>query len=462
MAILNKIKINDLDGLSFRLDAEYYQPYFIDLTKSISKVKNNLLKQIADVTDGSHEIRSYTEEGVLFLRVQDIFEEGLIIKDPVFISFDEDRILARSKPKKGDLLVTKTGKIGTSIVYSEIWPDCNLPADIALIKIKNKSISPYYLATYLNSSYGQSLLKREMTGSGRPRLVLDNFPKLLIPIISKRVENEIEHLVKDCYKLNILSQKLYPEAEQELLERMEWNEVKTEHILSYGVTSKEIMNDERLDPEFYQPKFKNIEKYLRKIEAVPLGEFCPMPNRGVQPQYDENGEVLVINSKHINATEIDIDNAEKTTEVFFSDEINKKAQIEKQDVLMYSTGAYVGRTNTYLYDKKALASNHVTIMRPDKKVCNPVYLALFLNSEVGLMQTDQRASGSAQREIYPQEIAKYQIFIPHERSGKPDLEWQKKIADKVIAAYETKKSAKQKLQEAQELVEKEIKKLINK
>jgi len=125
-----------------------------------------------------------------------------------------------------------------------------------------------------------------------------------------------------------------------------------------------------------------------------------------------------------------------------------------------STGAYVGRTNAYLEDAEAIGSNHISIIRPDTKICNPVYLALFLNSPAGLMQTDKRASGSAQREIYPQDIVKYDVFIP-EKNNKPDLEWQEKLAVKIIQAYEAKNQAKQKLQEAKELVEGEIGKLIN-
>lgn len=116
--------------------------------------------------------------------------------------------------------------------------------------------------------------------------------------------------------------------------------------------------------------------------------------------------------------------------------------------------------HTYLEDAPGIANNHVSIIRPEKKICNPLYLALFLNSKAGLMQTDQRASGSAQREIYPQDIVKYDVFIP-EKKNKPDLEWQEKLADKIIQAYEAKNQAKQKLQEAKELVEDEIGKLIN-
>ena len=333
-----------------------------------------------------------------------------------------------------------------------------LSTEYVVLRQKGK-ILPHLLIPYLLSSEIQFIFEHSQRGSEHPRLANKDILNLPLPISLTKKAKEIADTVVSAISDFEQSNNLYPEAERELLERMEWDKLATKHILNYAATSKDIRTDERLDPEFYQPKFENLEKHLKKVGAMKLGDFCPIPNRGIQPTYDD-GDILVINSKHLGPTEIDIDNAEKTTQLFYDDENNKKARIKNLDVLMYSTGAYVGRTNSYLGEQKAIASNHVAIIRPDTKVCNPVYLALFLNSPAGLMQTDQRASGSAQREIYPQDIVKYQVFIPHDKNGKPDLEWQKKLADKVISANKAKMEAKQKLEEAKLLVEKEIEQII--
>lgn len=334
-----------------------------------------------------------------------------------------------------------------------------LSTEYVVLRQKGR-VPPYLLIPYLLLSEIQFVFEHSQRGSEHPRLANKDILSLPLPDSLMKKAKEISDIVASATESFEKSKKLYPEAEQELLERMEWDKVRTAHILNYTAMSTDIIGDKRLDPEFYQPKFENLEKHLKKIGAVTLGDFCPMPSRGVQPQYDENGDVLVINSKHLGPTEIDIDNAEKTTRNFYIDELNEKAWIEKLDVLMYSTGAYVGRTNAYLHDRKALASNHVTIIRPNTKICDPVYLALFLNSSAGLMQTDQRASGSAQREIYPQEIVRYKIFLPRDKNGKSDLAWQKKLAEKIVAANETKKFVKQKFQEAKNLVEDEIKRIL--
>jgi restriction endonuclease S subunit len=387
-----------------------------------------------------------------YIRTGDIDFEGLHLDKIKRITNTSDlKIVVR----KDDVLFTRKGNYGKSAVVSDEILNSAISSEIMLLRVKDKKLSPYFLHAFLGTTYGQTQIERNIHGVSNFSITQDDVSRIKIKLVPK-IFSEIEDLIKLGNKQKFSIAQLYKEAEQELLERIEWDSMKMDNTLSYTKMSKDVIDNERLDPEFYQLKFENLEKHLKKIGAITLDKFCQIPIRGVQPHYEENGDVLVINSKHLGRTEIDIDNAERTTEAFYANQINERARIEKLDVLMYSTGAYIGRTNSYLHDKKAIASNHVTIIRPDIKICDPVYLALYLNSSAGLMQTDQRASGSAQREIYSQEIAKYLIFIPHKKGGEPDLAWQKKLADKIIVANEARRSAKQKLLEAKSLIEQEI------
>jgi restriction endonuclease S subunit len=324
-----------------------------------------------------------------------------------------------------------------------------------------KKTPPELLLPYFLLDETQYILEKSQRGSNHPRLANKDILNLPLPKLLIQQSGQIRILIKAAIEKYDLSKKLYPEAEQELLQQMCLDKVDTKHVLGYSITSKDVFGSERFDPEFYQPKFKKLIKHLKKVGSVKLENFCQMPNRGVQPSYYENGDILVINSKHLGKTEIDIQNTEKTTTSFYNEENTEKARLRQFDVLMYSTGAYIGRTNAYLENQKGIASNHVTIIRPDKSVCNPIYLSLFLNSTAGLMQTDQMATGSTQREICPQNIMEYEIFIPQNKTGKSDIEWQEKLANKVIQAYEAKKEARQKLQKAKELVETKIKELLS-
>ena len=83
------------------------------------------------------------------------------------------------------------------------------------------------------------------------------------------------------------------------------------------------------------------------------------------------------------------------------------ATIERGDVLIYTTGAYVGRAAPYLSDLPALASNHVNIL-PLNGI-DAIYASLVLNSVIGRLQTRIHSRGSAQAELYPRDIALFQL-----------------------------------------------------
>jgi len=455
MAVFSIIKSSSIPE-NKRIDAEYFQPKYLDFYKIIEGW--DILGDYIEPPINGDDIRTYDDNGErLYIRTGDIDFEGLHLDKIKKISPNN---ILKVNIRINDVLFTRKGNYGKSAVATDDILGSAISSEIMLLRLKSQKISPFYLNAFLNSRYGQFQIERNIHGVSNFSITQDDVIKLQI-ILLPDIYTRIDKLIKDSIKFKFSIDNLYKEAELELLERMVWGKLETKHVLDYKTTSKVVCGSNRIDPEFYQPKFINLTNHLDKMGSKKIGDFCSMPNRGVQPLYDVSGEIVVINSKHLSTTVIDTQVAEKTTEQFYNESTTEKARLKKHDVLMYSTGAYVGRTNVYLEDSPGIASNHVSIIRPNKKVCNPLYLALFLNSQAGLMQTDQRASGSAQREIYPQDIVKYDVFIPV-KNKKPDLEWQEKLANKIIKAHEAKKQARQKLQEAKEIVEREIEILIKK
>jgi restriction endonuclease S subunit len=120
------------------------------------------------------------------------------------------------------------------------------------------------------------------------------------------------------------------------------------------------------------------------------------------------------------------------------------------DILTYTTGAYVGQTNPYLSEEPALASNHVNILRIKNPDIDPVFIALVMNSIVGKLQTEKHIRGSAQAELYPNDIAKFIIPIL-------DYQVMVKIGDMVkqslIASQDSKRLLEQAKSEVETLIE---------
>jgi restriction endonuclease S subunit len=199
--------------------------------------------------------------------------------------------------------------------------------------------------------------------------------------------------------------------------------------LAIGVDTDELVS-----------KMLTNAKYSKIIKEIQVDNF-----RGLQPIYCEGGELNVINSKHILEEHLDYDNFEKTDQQYWT--IQSKARIFKEDILIYTTGANIGRTNIYLKDSKALASNHVNILRIKNE--NPYYVAFVLNSLIGRLQTEKLSAGSAQQELYPKDIESFVIpFV--------DEALQDEIKQKLLDSFEYKTKSQKLLDIAKSGVEKAI------
>lgn len=442
------------------LDSQFYNPKKLEY---LDKLAEQSKQKISDEFSEIIELTTSQEKLSFPSFVYDLTDSlGNLFADGEIANLVDDIGSAKKIAQSKDFAVSRLRYYlkEFGVVPKRKFPPL-LSTEYVVLRQKSK-VPPHLLIPYLLLSEIQFIFEHSQRGSNHPRLANKDILNLPLPDSLIKRAGEISDIVASAVEDFEQSKKLYPEAEQELLERMEWDKIKTEHILNYTATSEDILGDERLDPEFYQPKFENLEKHLKKIGAVELGKFCPMPTRGSLINYDESGDTVVINSKDLGANGIiDIEGTHKTNKTELNCEGNKESILNHFDLIFYAIGAYAGRTNCYLEKEKALAGNNVLVIKPDIKTCNPVYLALFLNSKVGMMLSQRYAAGSAQKFFHPQSLVKYPIFIPRDKSGKSDLVWQKKLADKIIRSSEAKKSAKQKLQEAKNLVEQEIDKLIN-
>ena len=70
-----------------------------------------LLGEVADIYDGTHQTPTYTESGVKFVSVENIKS---LYESKKYISI-EDYKKYKTKPQKGDVLMTRIGDIGTPV-----------------------------------------------------------------------------------------------------------------------------------------------------------------------------------------------------------------------------------------------------------------------------------------------------------------------------------------------------------
>jgi restriction endonuclease S subunit len=427
----------------FRNDAEFYSSSHLQVINILSKSKHQTIK--GTIFRGSQPI--YSDRGILVVKSSQISKGFPKTDSQEFVSEQFAIQNISSVIIFNDVLVNGTGK-GTLGRCSIYLGQSKLFADGHVTIFRTLEVLPAFLYAFLNTKYGQTQIEARQRGSsGQLEIYPKDFAKMLIPTFSILFQTKIEDVVKQAHFYSEQSKTLYTEAENLLLESLGLKDIEWEQAnvnTNVKTFSQSFLTSGRLDAEYYQTKYEVLESkcyqnahYVKTVKDIQLHN-----SRGLQPDYVENGDLDVINSRHILETSLDYKNFEKTS--LDNWVLQAKARVFKNDILIYTTGANIGRTQVYLSDEKALASNHVNILRIKDE--DPIYIAFVLNSKIGRLQTEQLSAGSAQQELYPKDIDNF--YIPFTEKST-----QTAISSKIQSSFALKTESEQLLALAKTAVE---------
>ena len=167
------------------------------------------LGDVAAVYDGVHQTPDYQDEGVMFLSVENI--ETLISQK--FISREAFARDYPVYPKRGDVLMTRIGDIGTSNV---VETDDKLAFYVSLALLKPLNVDSYYLDKSLQSPSAKMELYRRTLHIAFPKKINKNqIAEVMLPIPRSRQEQEqIGALFRDLDTLITLHQRKHEKLVQ--------------------------------------------------------------------------------------------------------------------------------------------------------------------------------------------------------------------------------------------------------
>jgi type I restriction enzyme S subunit len=148
---------------------------------------NRLQEVTYSVFDGTHQTPTYTPDGVPFYSVENLIS-GHANK---FISRSDYLLTTKkNKPQKGDVLVTRIGKIGYSQVVT--WDhDFSVYVTLAVIK-QSKSFNSHYLNYFIQSDFYQSELRRNsLPNAVPPKINLDNLRATTVLLPDEKEQEKI-------------------------------------------------------------------------------------------------------------------------------------------------------------------------------------------------------------------------------------------------------------------------------
>jgi type I restriction enzyme M protein len=145
--------------------------------------------------------KAYLKEGgIPFLRVQNITEDGIKLEDVKYINEEtHNGYLKRSKLKPKDLIFTITGRIGTVAVVPEDFGEGNINQHSVRIHLID-GVNEKYIAFLFNTSLGQSLSLRGVSGGTRIALDYEAIKSIPIPLPPRRIQDQIATIMEEAYK----------------------------------------------------------------------------------------------------------------------------------------------------------------------------------------------------------------------------------------------------------------------
>lgn len=283
------IQKSQLEG-ALRLDAEYYQPEYLEIRENIKHIGFfNFGDIITSFGSGKNLLQTNNNKFIKFIRTQNIRP---IIVDENGISFAEEKNYP--KLNYGDLLFVRVGEgVGNSSVVTKNFQDTTFSDNVIRIRIKN--VNPFYVSVLLNSKIGSLLMEQIKKGSARSLISRENLNSLRIPKITEEQQIYFEDIVNQSEKLIIGAENLYSQAENLLLEELGLKDFEIDDDLSYIVNLSEIKSSHRADAEYFQPKYENLESRIKNLEYRKLGDLVSM-KKGVEPgaeAYQDEGNLFI-------------------------------------------------------------------------------------------------------------------------------------------------------------------------
>ena len=208
-----------------RIDADYFQPKYDEIVDAVKAYPGgwdtlgNLVALKKSVEVGS---RSYLEEGVPFVRVSNLspFE----ITEEKYISTELYAELRQHQPQQGEILLSKDATPGIAH-YQRGQPRKMIPAGgILRLQIKTDRVGGEYLTLALNSPLTQQQVERDVGGSVILHWRPEQVAAILIPILLKDKQREIEQKVAESFRLRKRSKELLECAKRAVEIAIEQNE----------------------------------------------------------------------------------------------------------------------------------------------------------------------------------------------------------------------------------------------
>lgn len=365
---------------------------------------------------------AYVDDGIDFLRVENMNDDGTICHDNIMHITEKmhNGYLKRSILEEKDILVSIAGTLGkTAIVNKEDLP-LNTNQAVAFVRLAdNGEISREFIRYAMDTPVIQSMLLSKTKVTAIPNLTLEIISKCLIPFPpiteQQRIVEQIEGLFS---KLDEVKEKI------ECL--LDSKKVRCNSVLNKAFTGKLTAKwRENNNIKFETWEYINFEKII--VEGPQNGMYKP------KTSYGSGTKILRIDCFYDGKLEP----WEKLKRLEITDEEKDTYLLSVNDIVVNRVNSmpYLGKSALIrkLPEQCVFESNMMRIKINIRKA-NPEYVIRYLNSSIGLQELRKNAKQAVnQASINQQDVKMVKIALP-------SLEEQNEIV-KIITSISNKDEA---------------------
>ena len=429
---------------SLRFDAEFFRPDYLQVQRRLEDIGSHKLIDFQVNIRHPKEIkRNYVDNGVLFLRAQNVRSLSIdLTANPVYISAEDAERLQDNTVHYKDILITRSGaNAGQCAIYLE---DSHAISSSHTFIVQSGSLNPFFLAIFLNTKYGTALIEKGKYGSAQPEVA----PYFLYQIPVPNWENlptEIEKTYLRSKELTELSKTRYVETQALLLSELGLADWQPRHRLAFTTDYASMQRAKRIDADYFQPKYDEVVNAIKNypggwntLENLVTFKKCVEVGSG---EYLDAG-IPFVRVSNLNPFEI-------TEEKYISEELytNIEEHQPKQEEILLSKDATPGIAyHLREQPKKMIPSSGILRLKNKTDEIGNECLTLMLNSILTQEQINRDVGGSVILHWRPNQVARTVIpILPQEK--------QAEIQQKVIESFSLREHAKDLLECAKRAVE---------
>ncbi|MDM4018178.1 hypothetical protein [Roseiconus lacunae] len=382
-----------------RLDAVFYRPERTENDRAIRSSRfgvKSLGKLATRVFKGAFYVLSdeYKNSGVPFLRTLEIKTGFVTTDDCVFLSPETHEREKRTAVFPCDLILAKTGgSIGYSAVVPEGVSEANICQDLVGVNLTDDT-DPYFVHGFIRSRFGQVQAIRWGQGNAHPHLGLDGIREWSIPDAPIEVQTAIGNRLRKAERLTQLAAFSRHSAESLLNQALQFTA--RHHSDTHPTWSAIESTHGRLDAEFYQPKYLDLDSFVsnlptsvRRVDT--LDTLIHDGAYGVLPSSSDYGTGCLpfLRAQDVGDFTVEF----KEPMLVPRDYENPKAIAREGDMLLEVKGAIEGGAICPKQADGFLVNGSIYRARVSEDI-HPHYLIAVLTSVFGRLQKQRAAANS--------------------------------------------------------------------